>query len=151
MQSKATTPEAYIKSLPPDRKAAVSELRKVILKNLPKGFVEVMSYGMLGYVIPHSIYPKGYHANPKMPLGYMNVGSQKNYIAVHHLGVYASKELLNWFTTEYSKQCKSKLDMGKGCIRLKKMDQIPYKLIGELAKKISAKEWIEIYEKNMKR
>src|ERR1700687_4698176 len=115
MQSKATTPEAYIKSLPADRKAAVSELRKVILKNLPKGFVEVISYGMLGYVIPHSLYPKGYHANPKMPLPYMNVGSQKNYIAVHHLGIYGSKELLKWFTTEYAKQCKSKLDMGKGC------------------------------------
>jgi hypothetical protein len=151
MQSKATTPEAYIKSLPADRQAAVSELRKEILKNLPKGFKEVMGYGMLGYVVPHTLFPKGYHCDPTKPLPYMNLGSQKNFIVLHHIGIYGSKELLKWFVTEYPKHSKAKLDMGKGCIRFKKMDQIPYKLIGELAGKLTAKKWMEIYEKHLKR
>lgn len=151
MQSKATTPDAYIKSLPADRKAAVSELRKVIRKNLPKGFAEVMAYGMLGYVVPHSLYPAGYHCDPKQPLPFLCVASQKNFVAVYSMGMYADKTLFKWFTTEYPKHSKTKPDMGKSCLRYKKMDQIPYKLIGELAGKITPKEWIEMYEKNFKR
>ena len=107
MQSKAKTPQEYIKSLPPDRKEAITELRKVILKNLPKGFSEEMSYGMLGYVVPHSLYPAGYHCNPKLPLPYMNVASQKNFVAVYHMGCYADKKIMKWFTTEYAKQTKN--------------------------------------------
>ncbi len=151
MQSKATTPEAYVKSLPADRKAAISELRKVIKKNLPKGFKEEMSYGMIGYVVPHSLYPAGYHCNPKLPLPFMNVASQKNFVSVYHMGMYADKKLLKWYATEYAKITKKKIDMGKSCTRFTKMDEIPYKLIGELAKKISPEKWIEFYEKTWKR
>jgi uncharacterized protein YdhG (YjbR/CyaY superfamily) len=147
MQSKATSPQEYLDSLPSERKKAMSELRKEILKNLPKGFSEVMSYGMLGYVVPHSIYPDGYHCDPKQPLPFMCIASQKDFVAVYHMGVYANKRLMDWFTHEYAKQVKGKLDMGKSCIRFKKMDQIPYNLIGELASKITVKEWIDMYEK----
>lgn len=146
MQSKATSPEEYIKELPEDRKDAVSRLRQVILDNLPKGMEEAMSYGMLGYVVPHSVYPPGYHCDPKLPLPFMNLASQKNFIAVYHMGVYANKEIYEWFTSEYPKHCKRKLDMGKSCIRFKKMDDIPYELIGELTAKMSSKEWIITYE-----
>jgi len=151
MQSKASTPKEYIDSLPEDRKKAVSELRKEILKNLPKGFKEEMNYGMLGYVVPHSLYPDGYHCDSKQPLPFMCLASQKKFISVYHMGVSADPKLLKWFTTEYAKQCKYKLDMGKSCIRFKKVDQIPFKLIGELASKITPKQWIEIYEKTLKR
>lgn len=151
MQSKSTTPKDYIDNLPEDRKAAMSELRKIILKNLPKGFSEEMSYGMLGYAVPHSLYPGGYHCNPQLPLPFMGIASQKNFIAVYHLGIYADKKLYEWFTNEYPKHCKSKLDMGKSCIRFKKPDQIPYQLIGELTAKITPQEWISIYEKQIKK
>ena len=151
MQSKAKTVDQYIDELPKVRKQAISELRKAIRKNLPKGFVEEMSYGMIGYVVPHSLYPKGYHCNPKLPLPFINLGSQKNYITLHHMGLYANKKLLDWFTTEYPKHCKTKLDMGKGCIRFKKPEQIPYKLIGELASNITLQEWITICETTFKK
>ena len=147
MQSTQTTVEEYLKELPADRLEAIDKLRKVIKKNLPKGFEERMSYGMIGYVVPHSLYPKGYHCDPKLPLPFINLASQKNFIALYHMGIYSSAELLKWFQEEYSKQCKSKLDMGKSCIRMKKMEDIPYELIGELCKKMSPKEWIDRYEK----
>ncbi|MBL7892329.1 MAG: DUF1801 domain-containing protein [Bacteroidia bacterium] len=151
MRSKATKPEEYIESLPADRKEAISELRKVILKKLPKGFKEVMSYGMLGYVIPHSLYPDGYHCNPALPLPFINIASQKNFIAIYHMGIYADKKLLAWFTKEYSRYNKTKLDMGKSCLRFKNIDQIPFELIGELASKITPQEWIKVYESQMKK
>jgi hypothetical protein len=151
MQSKAKTPQEYVNSLPEDRKQAITELRKVILKNLPKGFSEEMSYGMLGYVVPHSLYPPGYHCNPKLPLPFMNVASQKNFVAVYHMGVYADKATLKWFTSEYAKHAKKKLDIGKSCLRFKNVDQIPFKLIGELASKMTPQQWIAIYEKKFKR
>jgi len=151
MTSKATTPEQYLKELPPDRKEAVTLLRNTVLKNLPKGFKEVMSYGMLGYVVPHDIYPAGYHCDPKLPLPFAGIGSQKNFIAFYHMGIYANPGLLKWFTEEYPKHSKAKLDMGKSCIRFKKPEHIPYKLIGELVKKVSVKDWIAAYEKVLKR
>jgi hypothetical protein len=151
MQSKATTPKEYVDSLPKERKQAISELRKAILKNLPKGFSEVMSYGMLGYVVPHSLYPAGYHCDPKQPLPFMCIASQKNFVAVYHMGVYANDKLLKWFTKEYAKHTKTKLDVGKSCMRFKKLDQIPYKLIGDLASKITPQEWIATYEKRIKK
>jgi uncharacterized protein YdhG (YjbR/CyaY superfamily) len=147
MQSKATTVDQYIAELPAERQKPVNELRKVIKKNLPKGFNEGMSYGMIGYYIPHSLYPAGYHCNPELPLPFMNIASQKNFIAVYHMGVYANPKLLKWFTDEYAKAGVGKLDMGKSCIRFKKPENIPYKLIGELAAKIKPKEWIGMYEK----
>ncbi len=151
MHSSATTPQQYMDSLPDDRKLAMNELRKSILKNLPKGFKEVMGYGMLGYVVPHSLYPAGYHCDPKLPLPFMGFASQKNFVAVYHMGVYADKNLLDWFTTEFAKQSKTKLDMGKSCIRFKKWVQIPFELIGKLASKMTPQDWIEVYERELKR
>lgn len=151
MQSKAGTVDEYLKELPEDRKKAMTELRKVILKNLPKGFKEGMGYGMMGYVVPHSKYPDGYHCDPSQALPFMGLASQKNFIAVYHMGVYADPKLLKWFTDEYAKQVKGKLDMGKSCIRFKKPDQIPFKLIGELASKMTPDDWIKMYESNLKR
>jgi hypothetical protein len=151
MQSKATTVDQYIAELPADRQQAITELRKVIKKNLPKGLKEEMNYGMIGYVVPHSIYPKGYHCDTKQPLPFMNVASQKNFIAVYHMGVYADPKLLKWFTDAHAKSSPKKLDMGKSCMRYKKPEEIPYKLIGELASKITVDEWVAGYEKNIKR
>jgi hypothetical protein len=146
MQIFAETPEDYIARLPEDRKEAITKLRKAILENLPQGFIETISYGMIGYVVPHAIYPKGYHVDPKLPLPFLNIASQKNFIALYHMCLYSDKELLKWFTSEYSKYSKTKLDMGKSCIRFKRADQIPFNLIGELASKISVNEWIKAYE-----
>jgi hypothetical protein len=151
MISKAATPEQYLKDLPADRKVPVMKLRDTVLKNLPKGFKEVMSYGMLGYVVPHELYPQGYHCDPKQPLPFANIASQKNFIAFYHMGLYMNPKLLKWFTEEYPKQSTAKLDMGKSCIRFKKAEHIPYELIGDLVKKISVDEWIKIYEGVLKR
>ncbi|WP_425629578.1 DUF1801 domain-containing protein [Cellulophaga lytica] len=151
MQSKATPPDQYINELPEERKEVVSKIRETILNNIPTGFTETMSYGMLGYVVPHTLYANGYHCDPKLPLPFMNVASQKNFIALYHSGIYADPDLLNWFTTEYPKHCKRKLDMGKSCIRFKKLDDIPYELIGELATKMTVQQWIDLYEKNTKK
>ncbi|MBE9489789.1 MAG: DUF1801 domain-containing protein [Bacteroidetes bacterium] len=151
MISNALTPEEYLKELIEERKEAVSKLRDIINKNLPKGFEEGMGYGMISYHIPHSVYPDGYHCDPKTPLPFMNLASQKNFVAIYHMGIYANKKLLDWFTLEYPKYCKYKLDMEKSCIRFKKMDDIPYELIGELSAKMSSKEWIDIYEQNIKK
>ena len=148
MQSTATTVDEYIAYLPEERKSAVTKLRKTIKTNLPKGFEEVMSYGMIGFVVPHSIYPSGYHCNPKLPLPFINIGSQKNYIVLHHMGVYASANLLDWFVAEYEK-VPFKLDMGKGCIRFKKPEEIPFELFGELAKKVTVQQWIDTMEGNI--
>jgi len=149
MQSKATTPEEYIDSLPEDRRKIISQIRKVILKNIPKGFTETMNYGMLGYVVPHTLYPAGYHCDPKQPLPFINLASQKNHIALYHMGLYGGA-YLDWFQKEWKKVSGKKLDMGKSCIRFKKPDDVPLELIGELASKITPKEWISIYEKNLK-
>jgi hypothetical protein len=151
MRSKAKTPNEYFDDLPEDRRPVMVALRKVIAKNLPKGFAEVMQYGMPGWVVPHSIYPAGYHCDPKQPLPFLGIAAQKQYIAVYHMGIYADPALLEWFQTEYAKQSNGKLDMGKSCIRFKKPDQIPLSIIGELASKVTPKKWIEVYERNMKR
>ena len=151
MQIKAKTPEEYIENIPDNRKEAVRKLRKIILENLPKGFTETIDYGMIGYVVPHSIYPKGYHANPKLPLPFINLASQNIFIALYHMGLYANKDLLGWFTKEYSNHTKQKLDMGKGCMRFKNPEQIPFSLIGDLVSKITVRDWIANYEKNRNR
>lgn len=151
MQSKALTPQDYINELPADRKEAIQKLRKAITDNLPEGFKEAMGYGMMGYCVPHSIYPNGYHCNPKDPLPFMGLASQKNFVAFYHMGIYADKNLHDWFVAEYVKRCKYKLDMGKSCVRFKKMDDIPYELIGELTQKISVQDWINTYESAFKK
>lgn len=147
----AKNPEEYLEKVPEERKSALHKLRKTILDNLPKGFEETMSYGMIGYVIPHSIYPSGYHCDTSLPLPFMSFASQKNFVALYHSGVYAKPELLDWFVTEYPKHCKRKLDMGKSCIRFKKVDDIPYDLIAELVRKMTVEEFIDIYETSIKR
>ena len=151
MKSNSSTIEQYLTVLPEERKIPMNNLRNIIKNNIPEGFEEVMSYGMIGFVVPHSVYPKGYHCNPKLPLPYINIGSQKNFIVLHHLGIYGSNEILEWFLTEYPKYTNHKLDIGKGCVRFKKTNEIPYSLIEELIKKISLEKYIAQYEENIKR
>lgn len=151
MQSSATTIQEYLDQLPEERKVTMQELRNVILQNLPEGFKEGIGYGMIGYSVPHSSYPAGYHCNPSLPLPFLSIASQKNFIALYHMGLYADEALLKWFTEAYPKHCKTKLDMGKSCIRFKKIDQIPFALIAELAQKMTPADWIARYESNLKK
>lgn len=143
MQSKAKTVAQYLKELPPDRREAIAAVRKVILDNLPKGYEEGMTYGMIGYYVPHSIYPAGYHCDPSQPLPFANLASQKNYMSVYMMTVYGKNE--EWFRAEYKKTGK-KLDMGKCCVRFKKLDDLPLDLIGRAIAKVSVKEHIAQYE-----
>ena len=151
MQSAARNAEEYLNELPEERREAVRKLRMTLLENLPEGFEEGMSYGMLSYYVPHSSYPPGYHVDPKQPLPFINLASQKGYIALYHMGLYSDKDILSWFETEYPKHSKRKLDMGKSCIRFKKIDDIPYDLIGELASKRTPEEWITQYEQQIRK
>ena len=151
MQSKATTVEEYCAHVPEVQKECVSRVRKIILDNLPDWFDECMNYGMIGYVIPHTLYPSGYHCDPKLPLPFMALAAQKNSINFYHMGIYSDAELLEWFVSERPKHTTMKLDMGKSCIRFKKYDQIPYDLIGELVQKIRVEEWVKVYEESLKR
>ncbi len=149
--SSSATPDEYIASkVPAERLEAFNTIRKTILENLQPDFEEGMNYGMLGYYIPHTVYPNGYHCDPKLPLPFANLANRKGYIALYHMGIYANPDLHKWFTDEYSARCKYKLDMGKSCIRFKKTDDIPYDLIGELFQKMSAEDWIKLYEKEIK-
>ncbi len=151
MQSSAQTVTAYLEEVPAERKAAFLKLREAIVSAIPKGFQEQISYGMLGYVVPHSIYPSGYHCDSKLPLPFAAIASQKNFIALYHMGIYANPELLQWFVNEYPKHSTQKLDMGKSCIRFKKWDQIPFELIAELMKKMNVDQWINCYETQFKK
>ncbi|WP_067144992.1 DUF1801 domain-containing protein [Pseudotamlana agarivorans] len=151
MQYKATSPEDYISQLPEDRVVPIKKLRATILEHLPQGFEEGIQYGMIGYYVPHSLYPDGYHCKPEEPLPFMSFASQKNSINLYHSGIYAIPELYDWFVAEYPKHSKYKLDMGKSCIRFKKVEAIPYELIGELTTKLSVSEWIALYENAIKR
>ena len=151
MQIAATTPDEYFELIPDDRKPAMNRLRQTILANLPKGFEETMSYGMIGYVVPKTIYPAGYHCDPKLPLPFLAIASQKQFVAFYHMAIYADKQLHDWFTAEYPKHSKLKLDMGKSCIRFKKPAEIPFDLIAELVQKISVDKWIEMYETVIKK
>ena len=141
----------YINLLESGRGKIVTQLINVIEQNIPKGFEKVMNYGMPSFVIPHSIYPKGYHVTPDLPLPFIGIASQKNHIGFYHMGLYADSKLLDWFMSEYPKYCKLKLDMGKSCIRFKNISEIPYELIGILSSKMTVKDWIDIYEQNIKR
>ena len=150
MKIDSNTVQEYLDNIPEERKPALNKLRATVLDNIPKGFEECLNYGMLGYVVPHSIYPDGYHCNTKLPLPFVNIANQKNFIALYHMGIYANPDLMAWFVEEYPKYCKYKLDMGKSCVRFKKIDHIPYDLIAELIKKMTTDDWISIYEKNLK-
>lgn len=150
MTSAAKTVDEYLTQIPEDRREAIAKLRKTIQKNLPKGFTEMMNYGMPSYVVPHSTYPNGYHCDPKLPLPFLSFASQKNFVALYHMGVYADPKLLKWFTEEYAKRVPGKLDMGKSCVRFKKPEQIPFELLGELCSKMTVKDWIGMYESHYK-
>lgn len=151
MQYDAATPSEYMQMIPDERKEPMEKLRKTIVENLPDGFEENVGYGMLGWVVPHSLYPSGYHCEPKQPLPFLGMASQKNFISFYHMGIYADNELYDWFVAEYPKHSKTKLDMGKSCIRFKNPKNIPYELIAELVSKITPQQWIAIYEANVKR
>ena len=140
-----------LNNIPEERKASVNQLRDTILKNLPNGFIETVSYGMISYVVPHTIYPKGYHCDPKIPLPFLSFASQKNSVNLYHMGMYANPELYDWFVSEFPKFSTQKLDMGKSCIRFKKFNEIPFDLIGELVKKIEVQDWIKLYEDAFKK
>lgn len=151
MQANGTTVAEILANIPEDRKDTFHKLHTVILENLPSGFEAAISYGGLGYVVPHSIYPQGYHCKPSEPLPFAGIASQKNSINLYHMGIYANPELLEWFVSEFPKYTKAKLDMGKSCIRFKKTDTIPFELIGLLMKKITPQEWITTYEQKLKK
>ena len=145
MQSKATTVANYLKELPPDRREAISALRAVILKNLPKGYEEVMQWGMIGYVVPHSVYPSGYHCQPDQPLPYVSVASQKNHMAFYGMGIYMDEAQCKWFVEAWKKTGK-KLDMGKSCVRFKKIEDVPLEVSGQAVKRFPMKKYIAGYE-----
>ncbi|MCO6176194.1 DUF1801 domain-containing protein [Flavobacterium sp. NRK F10] len=151
MNIPAQSVEEYLEKAPADRKETLAMLRQVILDNLPENFKEEISYGMVGYVVPHEVYPNGYHCNPKLPLPFMSFASQKNSINFYHMGIYADKELSDWFLKEYAKFSAKKLDMGKSCMRFKKAEDIPFELIGKLVRKVSAQQWITTYEAAFKK
>lgn len=151
MQYDVKSVEEYIAALPENRKPIIEKLRKVILDNLPEGYQEQLSYGMIGYVVPLSRYPQGYHAKKGEPLPFLSLASQKNYIALYHMGLYGKPKLEEWFVKEYEERVPSKLDMGKSCIRFKNPNQIPYDLVAELCQKMSVDEFISIYEKSLKK
>ncbi len=149
MKATGNTIKEILTNLPEDRTQPFNKLHEVIVKNLPKGFVPAISYGGLGYVVPHAIYPAGYHCKPSEPLPFAGIASQKASINFYHMGIYSDPVLLKWFVTEYPKHSKQKLDMGKSCVRFKNLNEIPYKLIAELMKKMSAKQWIDLYERKL--
>lgn len=151
MKYEASTPEEYIAQVPEERKEVLEKLRETIKQNLPDGFQEGIQYGMIGYFVPLSVYPDGYHCTPNEPLPFMSFASQKNSINLYHSGIYAIPKIHDWFVNEYPKHSKRKLDMGKSCIRFKKIDEIPFDLIAELCSKITVEEWIDVYETNVKK
>lgn len=151
MKYSANSVEEYLEQVADDKKEAINQIRNIILRNIPNGFKEELSYGMIGYVVPHNLYPSGYHCDPKLPLPFISLAAQKNFISLYHMGMYTDSELVNWFTIEFPKHSKYKLDMGKCCIRLKKTDGIPYDLIKELVQKTSVSEYIQTYETLIKK
>ena len=146
MKIEASTVDEYLQKVPAERQEPMERLRALLRSNLPKGFEEVLSYGMPGFVVPRALYPKGYHCDPTLPLPFVSFASQKNFIAVYHMGLYANEEHMAWFKASWDADQWGKLDMGKSCIRFKNMDQIPWDLLSELATKITPKAWISQYE-----
>lgn len=147
----AESVDRYIEQVPDLWKEKIIALRNAIRSNIPQGFEEQMNDGMIGYVVPHSLYPDGYHCNPKLPLPFANIAAQSKHIGFYHMGLYADPKLLQWFKNEYPKFSKYKLNMGKSCVKFSKSENIPYKLIGSLMTKMSVTDWIKLYEKNVKK
>lgn len=151
MQYDVSTVDEYIAVIPENRRPIIAKLRNIILSNLSEGCVEEISSGMINYIIPLSRYPKGYHVKKDEPLPFIALASQKHYIAFYHMGLYGNKDLETWFVDEYAKQVRTKLDMGKVCIRFKNLDTIPYDLIAQLCQKMTVDEYIDFYEKAINR
>jgi hypothetical protein len=149
MQSKATTVEQYLSELPEDRRKALEAVRQVILKNLDKDYEEGIQYGMIGYYVPHRVYPAGYHCDPKQPLPFAGLASQKNYMSLYLMCVYGNSNHAKWFQEAWGKTGK-KLDMGKSCVRFKKLEDLPLGVIGEAVKRVTAKKYIEYCESALK-
>lgn len=150
MQSAAKTVSAYLKELPAERRKVIEAVRAVILKNLPKGYEEIMQYGMISYVVPLSMYPAGYGEKKDVPLPYISLGAQKNYFVLHLLNLYMNPEADEWFRQAYVAAGK-KLDMGKGCVRFKKLEDLPLAVIGKVAKLFPAKKWAAHYAATRKK
>jgi uncharacterized protein YdhG (YjbR/CyaY superfamily) len=146
----ALTIEDYIAGLPPERQEVVAKLCAVLRDNLPAGFAETISYGLPGWVVPKSVYPAGYHCDPKLPLPFVSVGSQSAHVALYHMGLYADPALMAWFTGEWPKHTDTPLDIGKSCLRFKKLDRIPYGLVGALAARMTPADWIALYERALR-
>lgn len=146
MRSNVTDPKVYLEEVVEDKRAATKKLFTTIKKSLPKGFEPVMQYGMISFVVPHKLYPAGYHCKPTDALPFISLAAQKNAITIYHMGLYSTGKLVNWFVAEYPKQNVGKLDMGKSCVRFKKPENIPYELIAELCKKMTVDDWIKTYE-----
>ena len=146
MHSDAKTPQEYIDQLPSDRQEIMKRLRAAVLEHLPEGLEEIMLYGIICYVIPHSLYPKGYHVDPKLPLMMLAIASQKNHIALYYVGVYTFPPVHAWFLEAYAQVMGKKPDIGKSCIRFRPTANIPYELLGELCGKVSVSEYIRAYE-----
>lgn len=151
MQNQATSPEEYISQIPPERQEVFRKIIEAVQRGLPEGFRMGISNGMIGWCVPLELYPAGYHCTPGAPLPFMALASQKNFIALYHMGMYADPKLLNWFTEEYPKHSKRKLDMGKSCVRFKKADDIPFELLTEVSSKMTVQDWIKCYEANFKK
>ncbi|MBI3143587.1 MAG: DUF1801 domain-containing protein [Bacteroidetes bacterium] len=150
MNLQALSVSDYLAKVPPGRQDDFNSLRQAMLQHIPAGFQEVLSYGMIGYVVPHTLYAPGYHCDPKLPLPFASIAVQKNSINLYHMGLYASPGLLDWFTAAYAHACSKKLDMGKSCIRFKNKESMPLGLIGELMTKLTPEAWIHLYETNLK-
>lgn len=149
MKFEGKSVEAYLKQIPAEKRLVLESMRQTILDNLPTGFVEQISYGMLGYVVPHIIYPKGYHVNPSLPLPFLNLAAQKNYLALYHMGLYVDNALLQDFKNQFKQLCPYPLDIGKSCIRFKYGQEIPFSLIAALLQKIDVPKWISMYERHI--
>ncbi len=149
MQSKATTVQQYLDELPDDRRVAISVVRQVMRKNLPKGFEEGIQYGMIGYYVPHSVYPDGYHCNPKEPLPYASLASQKNHMSIYLMCIYGEEKHRKWFVDAW-KESGKKLDMGKSCVRFKKLEDVPLQVVGQAIQRVTVKKYIDVYETAMK-
>lgn len=146
-----TTTQAFLETVQEERKTIITSLIQTIETSIPNGFEGRTSGKMLSWDVPFSSYPSGYHCNPKSPLPFLSLANQKGFIALYHMGLYADKQLYDWFVSEYPKHAKFKLDMGKSCIRFKKVDDVPLELIGELLGKMSLQGWIDLYESSFKK
>jgi hypothetical protein len=145
MQSKATTVNEYLETLPADRRAVIEAVRAVLRKNLDKDIVEGMSYGMIGYAIPHRVYPPGYHCDPKAPLPFAGLASQKNHMSLYLMCAYGNSDIETKFRKAWAATGK-KLDMGKACVRFKKLDDVALDVVAATIRSVTAKAYIKQYE-----